>query len=144
MEDIINLKKYSKAELQHINRCRLYLKVTTLAEILNGTGNQFTHSTLTCQTDLHIPHPYLWPKQSRPNDTARRLWRQSIKLAYPRQALLLLQTVGAWTNRVGRDNWTWFYHEENQLLYKRFGRSWKSYKRTSRRGNIGRRPKYRY
>ena len=38
MEAITNLQRYSKAELNHINRCCLYLQVTTLSDITTACG----------------------------------------------------------------------------------------------------------
>ena len=43
MEDIIIMNMYSKAELQHINRCRIYFQASTLSDIVTGDGNCFSY-----------------------------------------------------------------------------------------------------
>ena len=66
MEAIINLQHYSKSELKHINRCRLHLQVTTLADITTACRRHFSHSAYHCNFDSTIQHHYDWPVQTRP------------------------------------------------------------------------------
>ena len=50
------------------------LRVTTLADIVDGNGLYFTQNSLRgiCDDDLHIP--WLWPTQNRPYDECWKNW----------------------------------------------------------------------
>ena len=56
---------YSKAQLKQINRCRLYLQVTTLSDILDGYGNRFSNKAYERNYDDEIAHYYVWLTQPR-------------------------------------------------------------------------------
>jgi hypothetical protein len=62
MEVIIN-HGFSKNELKKINRCCIYLQVTSLSDITCGYGKKFTRA-YSCIHDMSIPHHYCWPKQT--------------------------------------------------------------------------------
>ena len=143
MEEISKLHHYSAAELGHINRCRLFLKVTTLSDITTACGSYFSHSAYHCNYDGTIPHHYKWPIQPRPYRYARRLWKQSLKRAFPRHGNTLRRPLGAWTDN-SRNKWIWFHQTSTGRLFQRYNGYWRLYTRTSRAGAIGRYPRYRY
>ena len=66
MEQFAN-EDFTSTELQHINRCRLFLQVTTLADIMDGHGSRITNTALKCNYDHDRVHHYNWPVQPRPN-----------------------------------------------------------------------------
>jgi hypothetical protein len=59
MEIVVN-HGFSKSELQKINKCQLYLQVTSLSDITCGYRNKFTKA-YNCILDDNIPHYYNWP-----------------------------------------------------------------------------------
>ena len=144
MEDIVNLNIYSKAEIQHINRCRIYLQVSSLSDIATGDGNNFSYRAYRCEFDGTRLNTYIWPRQPRPGQNARQLWKQALKNAYPQIGDLLIHQLGQWTHRTSRRTWEWFYNHRSQLLYQCQHNIWKVYKRSSRAGNLGLRPTVHY
>ena len=53
----------------------------------------------------------IWPAQPQPNDKTRKLWKQAIKLAFPREAnSQLITPLGRWTDITSRRLWIWFFH----------------------------------
>jgi hypothetical protein len=44
MEDILEEGRFGPTEIKHINRCRIYLQATSLADITTGDGKNFTKS----------------------------------------------------------------------------------------------------
>ena len=142
-EAIVNLHCYSHAELKHINRCRLFLQVTTLSDLTSACGKFFSHDAYHCNFDNSIPHHYQWPAQTRPYQYARRLWKQAIKRAFPRQGLVLNHRLGLWTDN-NRSQWQWFSQPSTGRLFRRHQGRWKMYMRTSRGGAIGRQTRYQY
>ena len=143
METIVNLHSYSPTELSHINRCRIHLQATTLADITTACGKHFSHCALHCHLDSSIPHHYNWPTQPRPYQYSRRLWKQAIKKAFPCHGQLLNQRLGSWTDG-GRQQWQWFHQPSTGRLFRRYRGRLRMYIRTSRRGNIGRFPRFKY
>ena len=143
MESIINLHCYSNADLVHINRCRLFLQVTTLSDITTAKGDEFSSSAYFCNYDNSIPHHYHWPTQPRPYNHARRLWKQALKKAFQREGQRLHNRLGSWIDN-GRHIWQWFHQPTTGRLFRRHRGYFRMYIRTSRAGQIGRHPKFRY
>jgi hypothetical protein len=86
---------YKKATLQKINRCRLYLQVTTLSDIVCGYGTRFTKA-LNCIYGKTIPHHHKWPKQMRPGAASVRAWRKALKECFPQERGTLEYQLGQW------------------------------------------------
>ena len=82
MEEIaLRNDSFSNNDLTHINRCRLYLQVATLADITNGNGMVIRQGVLKGNLkSLHQPY-YKWPHQTRPGTNSWQLWRKAIKNA---------------------------------------------------------------
>ena len=145
MFKIIQLSKYGKKNLLRINACRLYLQVYSLSDITTGDGARFTNEAWICQRDPLRRTNLLWPRQPRPNGKSRRLWKQAIKLAFPRNVnSQFLSPLGYWTDFNSRDLCTWFFHRDTSSVYRRFGNDWKKYRRRGRRGQLGQFPRLIY
>lgn len=143
MESIITRGTCTPTQLQQLNRCRLYLKVTNLSDITNGYGTWFTKSALEGTIDSTRPTHYHWPIQTRPNIATWRLWRRILKSTFPNLLHRFQTPLGSWRDGE-RDKWIWFYHLRSQQVFRKFGIVWKVYRRVSQRGRLGRRPKFRY
>jgi hypothetical protein len=68
-------------EIKIINNTRIFLKVTSLAEIINNQGTSIHQAYITDQppkrrTNLNGTSTLIWPKLSAPN---RRMWRFWLK-----------------------------------------------------------------
>jgi hypothetical protein len=139
MEVIANQdNQFSNNDLTHINRCRLYMQVVTLADITNGNGALILEGTLkgTCMQH-HKPY-YKWPRQSRPSAPSWRIWRKAIKHCFMRNIRMHLvpgMQLGLWTDGLDSD-WEWFYVRQTQRIFQRTGNGWKVYRRQGR-GRMG-------
>jgi hypothetical protein len=75
---------FLKSELECINTCRIFLQVTSLAEITNDRGDMFLPQVTKGQVNqsnqpkLHkVPKSLLsWPVQTPPSTKAWRIWKQ--------------------------------------------------------------------
>ena len=144
MEQFI-YEDFTDTELQHINRCRIYMQATSLSDVVNGNGTRIEQDTLNCIRDEERPHYYKWPVQTRPNQRILRLWKRALKSAFPREEgnLNLQHTLGAWHSN--HNDWKWYFHPQTQLLYQlRDNDTWHMYRYSNRAGRIGRYPKYQY
>ena len=135
---------FTATELAHINRCRLYLQVTTLSDIMEGHGHRISRKALRCEFDTEREKHYRWPVQNRPHQGVRRIWKRAIKRAFPRQpqSLDTQYTLGPWLNNY--NHWKWYFHPITKYLYKQIHDDrWVTYKWCNRAGAIGRYPNYR-
>ena len=130
MQTIIKLNCYSNSELTHINRCRLYLQVSSLSDITTACGKYLTHSATHCNFDSFMPHHYSWPNQMRPYQYSRRLWKEALKRAFPHNSNILTQKLGSWNNG-GRCQLQWFHQPPTGRLYRCYRVRLRMYIRTS-------------
>jgi hypothetical protein len=138
MEEIATHNEFSDNDLVHINRCRLYLQVTTLADITNGNGMLLLQGILKGSKMSHHQPYYSWPRQERPGVVSWRLWRKAIKKCFMRNVRLHLLPglqLGLWTDGEDAD-WTWFYMRGTQMIFERVLNRWKVYRRQGR-GQMG-------
>jgi len=102
MQDFLNTNLSTK-DLQTLNNCRMYLQVTTLAELsthdgihLLKVGLQRGNNSPTLKT---ISQSLLkWPNQPNPSKKAWHLWTQTIQSLYtkPGTNTLLKKALGLW------------------------------------------------
>ena len=143
MEEIAHSDKFSALQLEKINRCRIHLQATTLADITNGYGTRLTTSARQCKYDTTRTSQYDFPVQPRPGMTSIRLWKRALKQCFP----LLYNTsltpqLHCWTVPVGKDQ-QWFYIPDSQRLFQKINNHrYRIWKRSSRAGNIGKYPQF--
>ena len=112
---------------------------------MNGYGNRFSNKAYECGYADKIAHYYVWSTQPRPVSRTRSVWYKALRETFTKnQQGILTYTLGQWS--INDIQWKWYYHTSPQLLYKRRHNnlSWKVYKRTSRGGQIGATPTFRY
>jgi len=120
MEEAINMG-LSVRDLRDINNCRMFLKVTTLAEITNCEGTHILKQSFQC-TGTNSKSTFLWPIQEQPT-AAFNTWRNFLSM-FTTSNRRLKQKLGKWTNLKGR-KWCTYYHENDRLVYiKKSDNSW--------------------
>ena len=120
MEEAINMG-LSVRDLRDINNCRMFLKVTTLAEITNCEGTHILKQSFQC-TGTNSKSTFLWPIQEQPT-AAFNTWRNFLSM-FTTSNRRLKQKLGKWTNLKGR-KWCTYYHEKDRLVYiKKPDNSW--------------------
>jgi hypothetical protein len=67
------------SELVAANRCRLYLRVVTLADISDGLGDHVTDAAWLGHRDTDRPQYYEWPPQGYPTPIARNIMNGHLK-----------------------------------------------------------------
>lgn len=103
----ISLFNFSPSVLQSVNRCRMYLRVTTLSDICTADGRAL-HPWLSERKPFGIRNRYLWPPQGRPNSTDWKRWDAVIHTVVT-QSDALGQGLGHWD--LSHDSYTldWDY-----------------------------------
>ena len=133
---------YTNTQLQILNRCRLYLGVMLLSEVMTGSGDSFTEHYL-CQREPQPRNRYNWPRQPYPTLAMRKLWKKALKKTFGLRAGKTSYKIGRWLHNVN-DTWPWFYNPRQQNLFQQTSTGWKLWRRAATRGAIGPNSKFKY
>eukprot|EP00978_Attheya_sp_CCMP212_P021526 scaffold62934_cov76-Attheya_sp.AAC.1 len=117
-------------DLQVLNECRLYLAVSTLADICSGDGTYILpHMTLGARDPRQAVRYNSWPRSVLPNKSACTLWLQALSatfaIPFPDPILRLQIPLGAWTDET---HISWFFSPSTQLVWQRTGTVWHTYR----------------
>ena len=113
----------TKIQLRDLNKCRLHLKVVTLADIFEANGKTITTQAWNGDKMMETRKNIIWPDQPRPIGTQWTLWR-----SFLRKALLLnnkiapeTHALGKWTEAPEAEDWKWFIDIRSNHLFKKQG-----------------------
>ena len=98
MDEFRKLGIFSDDQLYDINACRLHLKVTTLSDIVDGSGTRITNEAL---QGTPLPDRFSslkWPRQPVATTYQRNLWKRALEAAYTSEGPILRIPLGAWTS----------------------------------------------
>jgi len=102
MEDIatLNIPDHDK---QRLSAMRLYLRISTLAEITEHTGKEILSEYLTPSPNEHhcplnqLGSTHQWPTQPEPSKQTWKLWKKTLQTLYTRETTTILrQPLGTW------------------------------------------------
>ena len=114
----------SKTDAIRINRCRIFLQATTIADIANADGTRITDYAWTPIHNPSIDNPRRskqnWPRQPRPGPKSWRAWKAAIQkhLSSNGKGQTLKQPLGPWTvsPQQSRQEWTWYIDHATQRI----------------------------
>jgi hypothetical protein len=117
---ILLRKQLTTPQLRFINDSRLWLQVTTIAEITNITGTEILSSAFHGTTDTtsipllwHTSRSQLnWPRVPRPDKKAWNLWKKSLHLITAGKTTKLRTSLGGWYNQRPNQR-TWLFHRDD-------------------------------
>jgi hypothetical protein len=66
-------------ELLRINRCRIYLRASTISDISSADGTAIRNGIRECIEEARIQSLTLWPRQARPGPNSIQYWKRFIK-----------------------------------------------------------------
>lgn len=128
--DVVNSNWTKKSELLAFNRCRLYLKVNTLAEISTADGKSIDKQAWVGTRPAHTTH--LWPLQEKPGPKSWQTWRRLLarkfmnmvgrkKVTAKTKDLRLRRKLGLWRpgSEECQQNFHQFYDPQTRALYCR-------------------------
>jgi hypothetical protein len=112
-----------------INRVRIYLQATTIADITNAEETYITEYSFGGRNSQTTENPrksiHEWPRQPRPGPKAWRAWREALqlKLSVGGKSRRLRQPLGKWTTsqKNTRQEWNWYYDTKTENLIQRQG-----------------------
>eukprot|EP00978_Attheya_sp_CCMP212_P032090 scaffold123677_cov34-Attheya_sp.AAC.5 len=112
---------YRKASLKALNRCRMFLQVSSLSDISSGDGCSILERFWRGFKDtLNLTH-HKWPGCGNPSAHDWSLWRMALrKILYDDAASIacrrLRQPLGKWTDT--SELWPWWYSSSENRLYR--------------------------
>jgi hypothetical protein len=119
MDDVTNLPRIKPIEIVHVQRVRLYLGVTTKADISTSDGKALCDWALKV-TDNPWPTVFRFPRQDRPRAAyIIATWTRIIRLCYAQHDNCRLDApLGDWhTNRI-RQVWDTVIDPDSGIVYR--------------------------
>jgi hypothetical protein len=104
-------------DLYKLNICRLHLKVITVLDITDGTGERVTDAAWKGLYDTDINEHHKWPIQPRPPTAFWAIWQRAITSLCGRNRQLL-QPLGRWTAD-GSLTAVWWFCSRTESIFKR-------------------------
>ena len=127
MQTVIESNLLSANELKWFNRCRLYLRVATLADITSPNGKVLRKDCLDGIRQAFY-RQLGWPNWEKPPLYAWTVWRKTLRLVFTDGLTpVLKQQLGQWYE-LNTQEWEWFLTRDNNTLWKREGNCWKKFK----------------
>ncbi len=115
-------------QLEKLNACRMYLQVTTLAEITDHTGTSLLPQALV--SSMHTTPKGLtnistsllkWPHIHQPYSSCWRLWSRTIRILYTGSptGMQLRQPLGYWNSQHEQYRfWHWRMEDPEHLVFR--------------------------
>ena len=117
MDRLIEADLYNDDDIQKINRCRLYLNVINISDIVNGQGTRISTPILQHRRDHERRSKYQWPVQPYPPKSDWSAWDDAIHNIWTKsETYVIHKKLGAWTNTPHFET-DWKYSTTTQLLY---------------------------
>ena len=134
----------SRGVLEAANRCRIFLRAVTLADICTGDGRQILYTAWLGKKDEDYTSPYRWPPQARPSSTDWAHWRRALRIAYTRSSNVYDRHVrvplGEWIQMEA--TWRWFFSPGDSRVYRKGNGRWEFFQCHNRRSTRGHRRRF--
>jgi hypothetical protein len=82
--------------IERFNRCRIFMRVETLADIVTADGKCIIPNSFQCDENMRFKSRGLWPKQKRVGIALKRTWQWYLRKLCKPGTLELLQPLGHW------------------------------------------------
>ncbi len=129
--------EYKTHELAHLNRCRIWLQVLTLADVISPSGTYIKENYLKPGMTRPKRSRWLWPNQIRPKKEIWALWQRALKKTFlKRSSRNLITPLGAWSQEPNTIHmvWPWSYDPQSTIVYA--GEKWAFLRVKSKDGQL--------
>ena len=125
-------QQYTASHLKLLNMCRLYARVTSISDIVDGSGRKL-HLQNRLKPDIWSHNSaYKWPQQDIPPPRVWKLWVAALKYCLASSGESITLPLGQWVVSPSSflNEWKYFLTETDQLVYKDSGQWWQHHKAT--------------
>jgi hypothetical protein len=123
---------YRKGDLHALKWCRMYLQALRLSDISNAAGTRLCEASWDCQPRQDWEAQYNWPKNTRPNASARAIWQEATRGCFLHggrgRNLSLRNPLGHWSDASDTE-WKWFISPGKDRLYCHEEGQWSIWRR---------------
>jgi hypothetical protein len=138
---------YRKSSLVALNRCRMYLQVTTLSDLASGDGTSILDCYWKGQQHPHSHTTYKWPGCGPPSFQDWTTWRSALRTLFYDDAgsmacRRLRVPLGKWL--CADDTWVWWFSPSENRLYGKGNNTWRVYLPANGRQITRRSPRFLY
>ena len=117
MDKLIETNIHVDDDLQKINRCRIYLNVINLSDIVDGHGKRITTPILQHRKDPERKSKYEWPVQPYPSKSDWSAWDDAIHNVWTTSATFQIhQPLTTWIN-LPHFQTDWKFSPSTKMLY---------------------------
>ena len=132
--DTFRSKGYSEDQLELLNMVRIFVRVTTLSDMVSGDGRyllSFVNGNPNNSTNPISHYSSVnWPTQGNPPSKAWRLWSRALKRCYPHSKDLQLEhPLGVWIWK--DEKWGSFWDQHTYSLYINHDGRWYQYQKNN-------------
>jgi hypothetical protein len=108
----------STAELVLLNKCRLFLRVSTMSDIPSSDGQQIIMKGMFEGHSQNGSDAAHWPVQPRPMRGAWKVWQMHLQhLVQSESTIRLLKPLGKWDTATPASEWQ-YNAEDDRLQHK--------------------------
>ena len=107
---------FSADAILKINRCRMYLKVLTLADISLGDGGFIDPEMYHGRKSPYKDNTHQWPRQEKPPRSAWTQWQLAVDTVWS-QHQSITPSLGPWITKPIM-KWKWFHDITTSSLYE--------------------------
>jgi hypothetical protein len=100
--DCIDRNTTTLEDIRKINRCRLYMRTTTISDIVNATGKYITKEAYECDENGRIENNGRWPNQPKPGPKHITVWKSFMNSLCKSDRLEIEQPLGEWDTKIIR------------------------------------------
>lgn len=111
--DNMSQENFSSTEMQKINACRLYLRVTLVSDIVLSNGRSIQETVVRGDKCLMSSYRGLKPYQDQPSQATWQLWKRALGKMIKGRSRDLISPLGKWL--IGGDDtfrqWNFYLHD---------------------------------
>ena len=124
--------KYGKQskKLAQLNRCRIWLQVTTLSDVIASNGTSLCPYALRGEKHPHRKSAYTWRGQNVMNNKAWKIWSVALKTTFTSNGSQLHIPLGDWCDTKQSQKWTTYKDTEDTLYMAptQIGATWTAHR----------------
>jgi hypothetical protein len=113
-------KVFSDSDIVAVNMCRIFLRVTTVADISNAAGDEIERGIYNCEEWARRQSDALWPQQTRPGAKYIKVWRQFLSKLCKYCNLKLKTPLGGWLASTPCPNRSAWYNSRTGEIWCKF------------------------
>ena len=120
MDMTVQAKIFTRDELQSINRCRLYMQIFFLSDIVFGNGRVVLQEILDEQMISQRKSQWKWPRQTRPPPRDWNLFHIALHEVWIHSETQQLERpLGTWLHK-SHQIYEFVYHSDTDSIYETF------------------------